>query len=64
MVTKKSKEEMTKIAKEIYEVLSREKCTLGQANEIIRQVECVLSVAPTVQKNECSEKMFTQLGEE
>lgn len=55
----KRTENVVKIAKEIYSILCREKCTVGEATEALRQVGCVLIVAPTVQENECSEKMFT-----
>ena len=52
------KERLTEIAKEIYDILCKKKCTIGQATEILRQVECVLSVAPIVQNNDVSKKMF------
>ena len=48
----------TRIARKIYDILSDEKCTVGEATEVLRQVECVMSVAPTVQKNEKSKEMF------
>lgn len=49
----------TRIARKIYDILSEEKCTVGEATEALRQVECVMSIAPTVQKNKKSEEMFS-----
>lgn len=56
---KKREEKIVSVAKEIYGILSQKNCTVGEATEILRNVECVLSVAPTVQVNECSNAMFT-----
>lgn len=52
---------MEKIAKQIFEILSENKCTVADAEWILSSVSSVIHRTATVQSNEKSEGIFNDL---